>query len=113
MPRSASYRATLCRPESTTAVTPGTVTDVSAMLVATITRRRGRRGRSAGVLLGAIQRSVKRHDVDVGRPAERRSSSVDRPPDFERAREKTQDVSRRAPNEIDDRVGHRLSGRVF
>src|SRR5439155_38827 len=40
MPRSASYLATLCSPESTTAVTPGTVSDVSAILVATITRRR-------------------------------------------------------------------------
>ena len=50
MPRSASYRATFCRPVSTTAVTPGTVTDVSAMFVARMTRRRppgaGRSARS-------------------------------------------------------------------
>ena len=38
--RSGSYRATLCTPLSITAVTPGTVSDVSAMLVATMTRRR-------------------------------------------------------------------------
>jgi len=40
MPRSASYLATLCSPLSITAVTPGTVSDVSAMFVATMTRRR-------------------------------------------------------------------------
>ncbi len=39
MARDASYLATLCRPESTTAVTPGTVNEVSATLVATTTRR--------------------------------------------------------------------------
>ena len=38
--RSGSYRATLWRPVSTTAVTPGTVSEVSAMFVARITRRR-------------------------------------------------------------------------
>ena len=36
MPRAWSYLATLCSAESTTAVTPGTVTDVSAMLVDTM-----------------------------------------------------------------------------
>ena len=47
-----------------TAVTPGTVSDVSAMLVATMMRRRGDE-RSAAILLVGVERPVQRHDLDA------------------------------------------------
>ena len=47
-----------------TAVTPGTVSDVSAMFVARITRRRAAGDRA--ILIVGRQRSVQRHDLDAG-----------------------------------------------
>ena len=93
IPRSGSYRATLCSPLSTTVVTSGTVSVVSAMFVARITR--GAAGRlERGILLVAAEAAVQRQDDDAGHRRDARQP-VGRAPDLGRAGQEAQHRRRR------------------
>ena len=95
MPRSASYRATLCSPASTTAVTPGTVSEVSAMLVATMIRRGASddAGRSAASCSSAASSDPCSGMTSTSRGHSRGCELADRPPDLGGARKKAQHVA--------------------
>ncbi len=89
IPFSGSKRRTLCRPESTTSVTPSIVSEVSARLVARMTFRRSRL-RESRVLLAGVEASVERQHH--GRQAGRRGQVAGRLAYLARSRQEAEDV---------------------
>ena len=101
----------LHRPVSTTAETPGTVSDVSAMLVARMIAATGRRADRLVLRVG-IERPVQLRDLDAHAHGHVREVALRRR-DLAGAREEAQYLSAGARKEASDRVTHALARCVF